>query len=530
MAEKRASLIISLKDEVSSGLGKISKGVESLKKNFVAVTAAIGAMVAVGLSLVKSAVEAEDAVNKLNIALKNQGIFSAQLSKEMQAYAGELQRASTFSDEAILRTQAMLTTFGLAGVTMRDATKSTLDLASGLGVDLNTAAMLVGKAFAGETGSLSRYGIIIDENIPRSEKFAAAIQQINQRFGGEAQAATETFSGRVAVLGNQFDDLKEKIGVNLIPVLETYLGHIQTIIDAMNDWGGIMNSLKIVGLEFSKSIIAGILYTVENLPLAGNAFKLLGIDVEAINAKIDEQIAKIQQTTLVSQVENQKQLLNQEIQSQGLIDIKKREKDELKKIEDKARIENEKRLAHDIKQVQKKVNTEIELDRMRAQHFESTLNFISTLSTSKNRELRAIGKVAAIAMAKINTSEAITKALASAPPPFNFVLAAAVGAAGAAQIANIVGVQLAQGGVVMPRAGGVAATIAEAGKAEAVIPLDDERTRERLEASGFGGHTINLNVGVLVGGEENVRELAKMIDREFFDLRKNRESVAFDGI
>lgn len=531
MADKRANLIITLKDEVSSGLSKLNVAIKSVKENFLAVTAAIGSMVAIGVSLVKSAIESEDAVNKLNIALKNQGIFSAQLSKEMQNYASELQRTSTFSDETILRTQAMLTTFGLAGASMRDATKSTIDLASGLGIDLNTAALLVGKAFSGETGTLSRYGIIIDENIPRSQRFAAALEQINQRFGGEAQAATQTFSGRMAVLGNQFDDVKEKIGGALIPVLETYMGYVHTIVNAINEWGGVLNTLKITGLEFSKSLIEGIMIGVNGVPILGQAFKLLGIDLDDVNAKIDSQIAKIQQTTIVGQEENQKQLLNQQMVTKTMLEIKKRENEEKAKLEEKARKENEKRIAGDIKVIQDKFKMEMELDKQRAANFESTLNFISTLSRSKNKELALIGKAAAISQATIDTYVAVNRALASAPPPYNFILAGLVGTAGFANVARIGGVQLAQGGMVLPRGGGVPATIAEAGHAEAVIPLDDERTRDKLQSSGFGGGlTVNITAGVIIGGEDSMRALAREIDKHLFELQRNNESVSFGAI
>ena len=530
MADKRANLIITLKDEATNGLNKVSSALRSLKENFLAVTATIGSMVAIGVSLVKSAVESEDAVNKLNIALKNQGVFSKELSKEMQAYASELQKTSTFSDEAIIRTQAMLTTFGLAGKSMKDATQSALDLASGLGIDLNTAAMLIGKAFAGETGTLSRFGIIIDENIPRSEKFAAAIDQINQRFGGEAANATQTFSGRVAVLGNQFDDIKEKIGGSIIPVLEIYLTHIQTIMTAMTEWGGIMNTLKIVGLEFSKSILEGIVIGVENLPILGEAFKLVGINLDGVNAKIDEQIAKLSQTTVTGQEEGQKQLLNQQMVTKGMIDIKNREAIEKLKIEEKAYKENEKRVMADIKVVQNKVKMEMDLDKKRQDSFESTLQFISSLSKSKNRELAIIGKTAAIAQATVDTYVAIGRALSAAPPPYNFVLASLVATAGFANVARISGVQLAQGGMIMPRAGGVPAVIGEGGKSEAVIPLDDDRTREKLQDSGFGGgNTIIINAGVLIGGEDNMRALAREIDKHLFEMQRSKESIAFGG-
>ena len=90
---------------------------------------------------------------------------------------------------------------------------------------------------------------------------------------------------------------------------------------------------------------------------------------------------------------------------------------------------------------------------------------------------------------------------------------------------------MAQGGVVLPRSGGVSATLAEAGQAEAVIPLGSDRAREQMREAGLGGSVnININVGTLVGSEDSVRTLAKMIDEELFSLRRNNESVAFEAL
>jgi TP901 family phage tail tape measure protein len=61
-------------------------------------------------------------------------------------------------------------------------------------------------------------------------------------------------------------------------------------------------------------------------------------------------------------------------------------------------------------------------------------------------------------------------------------------------IPNIHIPRLAEGGIVMPRPGGVLANIAEGGQAEAVIPLD------RLgDLGGKGGNTYNINVNGGVG-------------------------------
>jgi hypothetical protein len=65
------------------------------------------------------------------------------------------------------------------------------------------------------------------------------------------------------------------------------------------------------------------------------------------------------------------------------------------------------------------------------------------------------------------------------------------------QIPTIPNVQiprLAEGGIVMPRPGGVLANIGEGGQAEAVIPLDRMK-----DFGGKGGNTYNITVNGGVG-------------------------------
>lgn len=70
---------------------------------------------------------------------------------------------------------------------------------------------------------------------------------------------------------------------------------------------------------------------------------------------------------------------------------------------------------------------------------------LASLTQTGNKELFEIGKAAALAEATISGALAIQKALASAPPPFNFALAAAVGVRTAVQISQISAQTLAEG-------------------------------------------------------------------------------------
>lgn len=91
--------------------------------------------------------------------------------------------------------------------------------------------------------------------------------------------------------------------------------------------------------------------------------------------------------------------------------------------------------AQTAEQLRAKVAAEVNADRLK--NTQSFFGNLATLSKSGNAKLAAIGRAAAIAQATIDGVLAVQKALASAPPPLNYVLAAAVGAAAAVNVANI---------------------------------------------------------------------------------------------
>lgn len=207
--------VLTLKDELSGTLkqtqGRMTSVLGTAAKFAAAGTAIYSAFKLVGGALTAQSTQLE-AVNKMNIALANQGNLLAGTSQRLQEYASEMQKVTKYGDEEVIDLQARLAGYGMAEEQIKATTKATLDMASATGVDLRAAADLMGKAFAGETSMLSRYGIMIDKNLPKSEKFAAAMEQVSTRFGGQAAAAAETFTGRMTQLGNALGDTMEALG------------------------------------------------------------------------------------------------------------------------------------------------------------------------------------------------------------------------------------------------------------------------------------------------------------------------------
>lgn len=206
--------------------------------------------------LLSDASAQEDALVRVNTALQAQGTLTPQLAAQYEQLASQFQRTTVFGDELVSEMQALLIQVGnVMPGQMEAALTASTNLAAGLRIDLRTATMLVGKTFEGETGTLKRYGIVIDEAALKAGGAEAVLQAINDKFGGQATAQAATYSGQMQVLGNQYGDVKEKAGAMLaqaiIPLLEAFLSlspQTQTVVSAVVILGGVLGP---VALGFS---------------------------------------------------------------------------------------------------------------------------------------------------------------------------------------------------------------------------------------------------------------------------------------
>lgn len=113
----------------------------------------------------------------------------------------------------------------------------------------------------------------------------------------------------------------------------------------------------------------------------------------------------------------------------------------------------------DIIKAQQANKIKLQLQRSEQQEILNT----ASLAASTLTALFGKSKLAAIASAIINTAVGVTKALSASPPPFNFINAALVAAAGAAQVATIKSASETGSGAVTAPAVPAAATDTGAG-------------------------------------------------------------------
>lgn len=204
---------------------EMAKSFQATGKVIGTAIAAGAGVAATGLALViKSTIEAEKAQAQLDAVLKSTKGAAGLAADEILAMSGELQKLSTYGDEAITGAQSLLLTFTQIG---RDvfpvATQAVLDMATALDKDLNSAAQMVGKALNDPVkgvAALAEAGVQFSkdqrqmiETLSETGRVADAqriiLKELETQFGGSAKAARDTLGGAFEALKNAAGDLLE---------------------------------------------------------------------------------------------------------------------------------------------------------------------------------------------------------------------------------------------------------------------------------------------------------------------------------
>lgn len=211
--ERTVNILIKAKNDASKSLESVLKSLTSVQGIAIEVAAGAAYMALAFTKVTQAAMEQEKADVRLAAALASIGQNTAANREHPNKFVAQLEDLTGVSDEAISASVALLAQLGqLSGQGLEDATVAALDLAAALGMDLQSAATLVAKAAQGNTAALTRYGIVLNQSIPTTERGAAALKLLHDRFGGAAEAAGTTFSTALARVANQFDNLEQAIG------------------------------------------------------------------------------------------------------------------------------------------------------------------------------------------------------------------------------------------------------------------------------------------------------------------------------
>ena len=222
---------------LSSSMSSLGSEILKTAGGFLTANAIIGAAKTAWSSVVgaiegtiTAAGEAENAHVQLVAALRAQGTAVPSVIAAYQEYASTLQQTTVFQDDALEGAMALMVEVGnVMPRDMEKALEAATNLASGLGQDLTTAVLQVSKAAEGNMAALKKAGVVIDENRASALGFGYVLDQITEKFGGQAAAIAGTYQGRLKQLGNTWNNVEESIG-RVITQNATVLG----LFDALN--------------------------------------------------------------------------------------------------------------------------------------------------------------------------------------------------------------------------------------------------------------------------------------------------------
>lgn len=199
----------------------------------------VGASAVMGVGLFKAAQafdQAQQAELRLQNSLQNNPRLAGETTAAYLKLANAIQQKTAADGDQVVAGMAMLGTFRVSGQEIRSLTPLVVDYARKFGVDLVSANAAVGKALDGSIGALKRNGVTIDENLYKTDRYAAVTQALRQQVGGFAEAEGKTFSGQLERLKNNLGDVEEAIGGGVVSVLNTM---IPLISDSITGFKGL---------------------------------------------------------------------------------------------------------------------------------------------------------------------------------------------------------------------------------------------------------------------------------------------------
>jgi len=420
--------------KASQGLKKVDNSLLSLGKS-----AGLAAVAYFGVrGLINAFKGSIEAAGTQEMAEKKLATALGKTSDALLKQASALQQVTMFGDEDIIMMQSMLAAFTDNEEEIQKLTVATLDLASGMGLDLKSAGDLVAKTIGSSTNAMSRYGIEVNGAVGSTQRLESLTNNVANLFGGQASAQAETMTGAIQQMKNAVGDAAEVIGSLLGPTVIKAANALKSASEFTSDFLTGLKNLKEFGdtggLEAVKEKNDETRESYEKLSKAlaiyrGTAFAL-GMDIkklskESLTNNEDEKRSKREQ------VEFFKAAIEEEVEAQRGKSIELRQ-DQTLTLENLKEIE----LTEEQNAVNRKLraDSEVELQKtiLRQKEKEKKVKTDLVIADLKNAALQQTSAGEAMkAAVRAETMEAvagyIASVLKSVPFPLNVGLAAAGG-------------------------------------------------------------------------------------------------------
>lgn len=243
----------------------------------------------IGQRAVSAAAQMETFLAKLT-TVQGSSTVAAETLRSATMFAAQ----TPFDVEGIVQATVQLEVFGARS---KEVLPLVADLAAGMGVSIQEAALVSGKAWSGSLegfeslrntyglsiGELKRLGGAVDDQGQIMSRTTGQIEQnrrafaswVQANFAGAVARQADTFAGKLSNLGDSINMLFVGIGETLLPLARSVVEFGTSVVQAFSSMPGwLQTTVTYLGLA------AGAMATV----VAGGAFLVAGIGQIAIGA------------------------------------------------------------------------------------------------------------------------------------------------------------------------------------------------------------------------------------------------------
>ena len=198
---------------------------------------------------------AQQAAARVEAAVRSTGGAAGYSADQLKKMAAEMEALYAVDGDELLSkvTTPLLTFNAISGEMFSQAQVQILNMSRALGMDLQGAAMQVGKALQDPIEGLTalrRSGVSFSDEQQEvikalyntgqaAEAQKLILAELSKEFGGQAEAFATTGAGKLEALKVSFDNLKESIGGGLVPVLTAF----GAVANPVLGWFGSMNTV-----------------------------------------------------------------------------------------------------------------------------------------------------------------------------------------------------------------------------------------------------------------------------------------------
>jgi len=226
------------------------------KKAAAAFAVAGAAATAFAISAVKNAAADQAAQRKLEETIRASTNATVEQTAAVASYIDKTSIAIGVTDDQLRPALSRLVRSTNDVQKAQDLLNLALDVSAATGKPLQTVADALGKAYDGNTTSLGRLGLGLDQNIIKSKDMDKIYQTLTATFGNFAENEALTTEKQFARIQIAVDEAKESIGAALLPVVDRLAKFtLEVLVPALN--------ALVAGLVGQNSVDAGVTQATE---------------------------------------------------------------------------------------------------------------------------------------------------------------------------------------------------------------------------------------------------------------------------